>query len=470
MVTAEPSPETVMLPSVVGRWAEKSTLMLTPRRIQSSGCGGRLSLVPRSGRPQARGVTEPPKRRQIYRGWWVVGALAFASFGQVAFFNPVLGIFIEPLEQEFGWSRGAIAGALSVGTVIGAFSSPFIGRFIDRHGGRPFIVVGLCIVVVCLLLLSQVQHIWQFYVLYAVGRALTMGILNLAILVTIANWFIRDRGRATAVNLVGTRSGMALMPLVVLLFVTVANWRVAFLALGVMVAVLSIGPAWKFVRRRPEDFGLLPDGRGELAGEDESADGLETIDVNWSVRDALRTRAYWLLLTGTSQIVLVGGAVNLSMAPHLQDSGVSRATAVSAITVWAIFGIVGGILGGELRQRLSVRVALPMMMFLTATALIWLTLVENTWMAYTFAVYHGLLFGAQLPLNQTVFADYFGRWSVGAIQGIAAPIQFGMNAVGPVLASYVFDQTGMYDEIFMVFVGLYVFGAVVILLAARPRH
>ena len=415
-------------------------------------------------------MSQPTEGRQIYRGWWVVGALAFVSFGQVAFFNPVLGIFIEPLQDEFGWSRGAIAGALGVGTLVGAFSSPFIGRFVDRHGGRPFIVIAMCTIVVCLLLLSQVQELWHFYALYAVGRALTTGVLNLAILVTIANWFIRDRGRATAISLTGTRSGMALMPLIVLLMVTLASWRAAFATLGILVLVLAVGPAWRFIRRRPEDFGLLPDGREQPEEEEDDADSFAAIDIRWTVRETVRTRAYWLLVIGTAQIFLVGGAVNLSMASHLQDSGVGRATAVTAITVWALAGIAGGVIGGELRQRMSVRLALPMMLFMTSTALLLLILVENAWMAYLFAVYHGLMFGAQFPLHQTIFADYFGRWSLGAIQGINAPIQFGLNSIGPVIANVRFDQTGSYDQIFVVFIGLYLFGALLILLAARPRH
>jgi len=174
------------------------------------------------------------------------------------------------------------------------------------------------------------------------------------------------------------------------------------------------------------------------------------------------------LLFGTSQMFFVGGATNISLASHLQDKGLSQATAVSVITVWATVGIAGGLLGGELRQRLSVRVALPIVMMATTVSLSLLIVIENVWMAYVFALWHGLFFGAMLPLNQIVFADYFGRWSIGAIRGVSAPVQWGLNAAGPVTAGLVFDSRGSYDSLFVVFIGLMLFGAALIFMAGKP--
>ncbi|MEE9278024.1 MAG: MFS transporter [Dehalococcoidia bacterium] len=406
--------------------------------------------------------------RSTYLGWWVVGAVALVSFSRVAFFNPVLGIFVEPLQDEFGWSRATIAGALTVGTLMGAAASPFIGPMVDRYGGRRFMVGGVAVAGILLILLAFMEEIWQFYLLFGIGRAIVVSILDIAIVVTVANWFVRNRGRATGVMHVGTRGGMALMPLIVLLFLSTADWRAAFAALGVIALVIAIVPPWLLVRRRPEDLGLHPDGDRPLART--AAQSPAAREHRWQVRDAVRTQAFWLLLVGTSQIFLVNGAINLSIASHLRDNGISQSTAITVITVWALMGLIGGMLGGELRQRLSIRFALPMVLVLVAGGIVWLTFVNSVWMAYLFAVWHGLAFGAQLPLNQIAFPDYFGRWTVGALRGVTAPVQFGLNAVGPLLAALVFDSRGSFDLIFLVFAGLLVFGAALILLAAPPSR
>jgi MFS family permease len=404
-------------------------------------------------------------RRSGYAGWWVAAAVGVVAFSRVAFFNPVLGIFIEPLEVEFGWSRTEIAGALSLGTLIGGIGAPFIGPYIDRWGGRWFMVGGMVAVGILLLMMALVDSLWQFYVLFGAGRAIVTAVLDIAIMVTIANWFIRHRGRATGLLMGGTRLAMSLMPLIVLLFLSIADWRAAFAALGVLVLIISVLPPYLLVRRRPEDMGLSPDGDRPLASERETR---SQADPDWTVRQALHTRAFWLLLFGTSQMFFVGGATNISLASHLQDKGLSQATAVSVITVWATVGIAGGLLGGELRQRLSVRVALPIVMMATTVSLSLLIVIENVWMAYVFALWHGLFFGAMLPLNQIVFADYFGRWSIGAIRGVSAPVQWGLNAAGPVTAGLVFDSRGSYDSLFVVFIGLMLFGAALIFMAGKP--
>ena len=420
-------------------------------------------------------LTQPPlprfvRGRSAYPGWWVAAAVALVGFSRVSFFNPVLGVFIDPLEQEFGWSRTEIAGALSVGTLVGGAIAPFIGPYVDRWGGRWFMVGSVIVMGVLLLALAFVETLGQFYVFFGTGRAIGTGILDLAIVVTISNWFIRSRGRATALVMVGTRGAMALMPLVVLLFISIADWRAAFAALGVILLVFAAIPPYFLVRRRPEDLGLRPDGDRPAVTEGAAGSGGQprTDDPVWTVHDVVRTRTFWLLLWGMSAMFFVGGATNLSMASHLQDNGLSQATAISVITVWAITGIVGGMLGGELRERMGLRFALPLVMMGTTLSLIILLTVQNVWMAYLFALTHGIFFGAQLPLNQIALSDYFGRWSAGAIRGISAPVHWGVNAAGPVTAGLIFDSRGSYDSMFVGFVGLMLMGAALIVLSGKP--
>ena len=402
---------------------------------------------------------------RLYAGWWMAVAASLVSFAGVAFFNPVLGALVPALQDEFGWSVASIAAAMTIGTVAAALIAPVIGPLADRYGARWMLFGSIAVMIALLAALAFIDELWQLWLLYGLGRAVGVGIVDLVVVVAIANWFVRARGRAMGLTMIGTRAGMSLMPLMLAWTLGFGGLRAGFLGLAVLVAVLALLPPL-IIRRRPEDVGLRVDRAGaSAASADESSDS----DPVWTVRQALRTRAFWLLLLGTSILMIVGGSVNFTFVSHLASSGVDDSTAVFALSLWAGMGIIGGVLGGELRQRFSVRFALPAIICVTAASLVWFVMADSVWMALVFAVWHGLSFGAQLPLNRISFPDYFGRYSVGAIRGVTAPVQFALNAFGPLIAGFVFDWQGSYDPLYLAFVALLAAAALSILAAPKPH-
>lgn len=402
---------------------------------------------------------------RLYAGWWMAVAASLVSFAGVAFFNPVLGALVPALQDEFGWSVASIAAAMTIGTVAAALIAPVVGPLADRYGARWMLFGSIAVMIALLAALAFIDELWQLWLLYGLGRAVGVGIVDLVVVVAIANWFVRARGRAMGLTMIGTRAGMSLMPLMLAWTLGFGGLRAGFLGLAVLVAVLALLPPL-IIRRRPEDVGLRVDrAAASAASPDEPSDA----DPVWTVRQALRTRAFWLLLLGTSILMIVGGSVNFTFVSHLASSGVDDSTAVFALSLWAGMGIIGGVLGGELRQRLSVRFALPAIICVTAASLVWFVMADSVWMALVFAVWHGLSFGAQLPLNRISFPDYFGRYSVGAIRGVTAPVQFALNAFGPLIAGFVFDWQGSYDPLYLAFVALLAAAALSILAAPKPR-
>ncbi len=404
-------------------------------------------------------------RPRFFLGWTVVAVAVLASFTEVAFFNPVLGVFIPEFEREFGWSRTEISLGVSLGSLVGAAAAPFFGPMVDRYGGRPFVVGGAAFMAIGLVLMSQMQTEWQFFVIYALGRGTASGLMGLAAGVTVSKWFVRKRGLAIGVMSLGTRLGFAVMPLMVQLIIQSSGWRNAAMALAVLVATFGVLPALKWLHPRPEAFGLLPDGEAAPTTKDSPP---PTVEYSWSRHDALRTRAFYLVTFAVSLMSLAGGAINLHQIPHLVDKGLSPETAALIITLVAVFGGAGVLLQGLLDSRFGARWTLIAGLVGSAFGMVFLIGVNGLPMAIAFAVIYGLAFGLLVASNQVVFAVYFGRGSLGAFRGAESPALLGTNAFGPILAGGAYDLTGSYMAAFVPLTIAYLVAAAALMIARKP--
>jgi MFS family permease len=340
-----------------------------------------------------------------------------------------------------------------------------VGRLLDRWGGRWVMTAGSLIMAGCLFALAGTSGILSFYFFYIIGRAAVVSVMSLADSVSVANWFIRNRGPAIAIQNLGTRGGQALLPAAVALIIAGSGWRAAFLLLGLLVLTLAVIPSLIFVRRRPEDVGLYPDGlppgaRTPMQQQEE---------VNWTARKAIRTRAFWLLTVATSISMAAHAALFLHVIAYLQDRGLSAAVAVSVLSLLSVTGGLGGIVGGFIERHLGARWTLTLSLTGQATSMILLLNIHTLPLAYLFALYYGLVNGTTLTLNSLIFATYFGRRSLGTIRGIASPIQLVTNALGPFLGGLTYDLTGSYALAFSAFGALYLVGAGCMVLASQPR-
>jgi MFS family permease len=415
-------------------------------------------------------LRNPPR---FFLGWTVVAAAGIICFSQVAIFNPVLGVFIPEYEREFGWSRTEISLGVSFGSLVAAATTPFFGPMIDRYGGRRFAVGGSLFLSLCLLALSQMQAEWQFLSIYAMARGVSAGLLALVTGTTVSKWFVRMRGYAIGVMSLGTRLGFAVLPIGVQLIIQAEDWRMALIALSASVAMFGVLPAILWLHPRPEDFGLLPDGDDPERRTLPSASGAASIVVqdpeySWTKRDAVRTKAFYLVTLSVALMSLSGGAVNLHQIPQLEDKGLSAETAALVITIVAIFGGIGVLIEGWLDSRVGARWTMVAGLFGCAFGMLFLMAVNGIVIAIGFAVVYGTMFGLLVASNQVVFADYFGREALGAIRGQSMPAQLVMNAIGPLLAGGAYDLTGSYLAAFIPFTVGYVIAAFALIIAKKP--
>ena len=195
-----------------------------------------------------------------YYGWAIAGTALVVSFASSVFYGPVLSVWFEPIREEMGWKAWEVSAAFTIGSFSGSILTAIVGRLMDRYGTRTITAVAGMVVAGAMVGLAFMQTPWQMWIFFGAGRGFAIAGVQLGTTVAIANWFIRKRGRATSFAAFGLRFGQATVPLVAVLIIILLSWRWAYGLLAISGLLLITAPALVYVRRRPEDYGLLPDG------------------------------------------------------------------------------------------------------------------------------------------------------------------------------------------------------------------
>lgn len=410
--------------------------------------------------------------RSLYYGWVVAGASGSIGFANAGSAISILTIFVVPMSEEFGWGRTEIAGATTLGAILGAALAPFIGRLVDRFGSRLTLVIGGTIIGLGCVYLSLMQTLVGFYLAFTVLRIADQGGVKIGTSVAAGKWFQRYRGRATGlVFLVETVGVIALAPLTQLV-IGQWGWRSAWLMLGAFMFVLGVIPCALWVRRQPEDMGLVVDGgRVDTASDGISPEQIEGIEEEQSLtlRDAARTPAFWIAL---ASLFLGSNAVSgpgLHLVPYLTERGLNATAAVGAISVMATAGAAGAMLAGVAADRTSPRWLMAALYLTSAVALLLLVGTDTLAETYAVVILMGLIGTGINTLAPLMWAANYGRGSMGAIHGVGRATQVLGFAVGPLVSGIAYDRTGGYREVFLALAGVALVAAI-LMAAARTWH
>jgi MFS transporter, OFA family, oxalate/formate antiporter len=414
-------------------------------------------------------VTSSPR---IYYGYWLVGAAFIAQFVSVGAQNYIIGPFFEPMTTDLGWTRSEYTLARTLGMFVMAFTGFFVGAYVDRHGGRRLMMIGIVILSAAMFALSYVEELWQWILLN--GLILTVGaalIGNLVVNVTLSKWFVEHRGRAIGWASMGvSMAGVALTPTATAI-IDEWGWRAAWqiFAIG---AVALILPLSFVMRRAPEDHGWNPDGRTAAqvaagAGAKAMADFASSLTRS----QALRTPTFYMLVIAFGMFMATIGVMLLQTIPFMTDAGYSRATASLMITVSSIPALVSKPVWGWLVDKWDGQKLASISAALTGTAMVLITLSVHTgslpFVYFAFFVL-GCGWGGLIPLQEVIWATFFGRRYLGAVRSAGLPFTIVLGAGAPLLASFYFDQVGNYDGVFYAVAGLNFGAAIVLLLIPRP--
>ncbi|MEZ4552788.1 MAG: MFS transporter [Dehalococcoidia bacterium] len=381
------------------------------------------------------------------------------------------GLYVVELERDFGWSKTRLAIAFSLARVEDGLLGPLQGWLLDRFGPRAVMRVGILIFAGGFVAFSQINSLPMFYITFvimAVGAALG-GFLTVT--TSIVNWFIRRRTLAVGIGLIGTAVGGLLQPLVALILEEY-GWRGMALLSSVIILVVGL-PMAQLVRHRPEPYGLLPDGdtHEQLAARQAAAeaDGTHQPEVNFTLREALRVRAFWVISLAHAAALLVVSAVMVHFVAHVKESlGYSSGEAATLIAFLTAMTIIGQLAGGWAGDRWSSRWLIAACMVGHGVALVMLAVATSLWMVLGFAVLHGLAWGVRGPVILAMRAEYFGRASYGTIMGFSSLIVMLGMFIGPVFAGLMYDSSGNYETGFTLLAVIAGAGSLLMLLAQKP--
>ena len=425
------------------------------------------------------------ERSPFFYGWWILGAAGTANFARNAAASLTISVFIYPLSEELGWSRTLIAGAAAAGGLVATFTSPIIGRMIDRYGARAVLtasIVVLCISTFALawsdvsLTVMGVTIPWVFYIAYGTGRVIFASPVQIGTSVVVSRWFIRMRGRTNGVLGLSHSAGMVLFPLIASIVIAQSGWRDAWYVLSVVVFVVALLPVALLISEQPEDLGLRPDGDEEDEDDADSTQGAETKsevveEPNWTSSDAMRTPALWLLALATGMMFFMHAGSNTHAAAFFQDQGLGALTAGVSISLNAIFLGISSLFWGRIVEKVPARFVMAAVALNLAVGAFLFTLTDTAVEALAFSAFFGFGLGGMLVVPPVAYADYFGRPALGTIRGVTEPFTTLGQAVGVMIPGLIFDFVSGASYL-PFFFGAGVVGiaaAVLSLFAVKPR-
>ncbi|MDA0770439.1 MAG: MFS transporter [Chloroflexi bacterium] len=397
----------------------------------------------------------------INPGWLVVSApfLAYAltvGTGQYAF-----GLFVEPLETEFGWNRTQINASLSF-TAVGSLAAPFIGRYMDRHGAKKVMIASLMLIGLSFLLRPLMTDLWHWYALSFLQFIGFAGAAMLPAGRLVGIWFQRTRGRVMGITAMGNNFGGLVFPLFTGLIFVMSSWRGAYITYGILAFAVA---AFAFFvvsenpnRDQPPSMGNQPK--------------TTTVTLTgWTLREALHSRSFYFI----AMTIMLGTFTYSTVLPqiinHLTNEGIPQGWATLGLSLVALFGMGGKFVMGFVAERISARYALMIDLtgqatFLTAMLFVGLT----PWLLWVIMPLFGFFLGAFGALFQLIVQDAFGIRYFGSIMGIINITMVVSFGVGPLLAGLTFDMTGSYHVAFITVACFFLTGVLSLTQAKTPVH
>ncbi len=353
--------------------------------------------------------------------------------------NRTFGVFLEPMLNDFGWTRAQISSVFTLGLIIVGSGSFLAGWLTDRMGPRMVLIGCGLFLGLGYILTSQIQSIGQFYLTYGVIGGIGMSGSWVPLMSMVTRWFVKRRALISGIVATGPSIGIAVMPLLFSMLISAWGWRSSYLFMGIIVMTIILIAAL-FLKRDPASMGLLPDGAEAIRAE-----GVDVQRLGFSFEEAWRTRQFWLLGFISFCDMFLINVIIVHLVPHVLKLNMEATQGASILSIAAAVSVPGRMFIGWLSDRISNRRALLICLILSVLSFLLLLWARELWLFYLFSVIYGLSLWSTGAILSPLTADIFGLKAHGSILSFGFFSGMVGGGVGPVIIGYTFDLTRDYQ-------------------------
>jgi MFS family permease len=421
------------------------------------------------------------KPSKIFYGWWMNVVSAFTSGLPTGFYMQGVGVLLKPICTEFGMTRAAASGASGIGALANGIAYPITGWLSDKYGVRWVILLGTLGMGLGLVWMNFIHSPMEYYLVWGVllGVVQTVGV-SIAHDKLVTDWFVKKRGLAMGLRfaLYGSM-GVIVLP-IMSWQLNFQSWRMVCLIWGV-VTLATLPILFIFIKgKRPEYYGMLPDGasvdsgsandiHGMIAKGKEYAASVQETELNMS--QIFRQSSFWILTLGWVLHGILFRAINVHCVPFLTDNGVSPVIAGSMMAMTVFFAIPARFIGGFIADHIDrdhLKFLLGATFVFVAGGIAAFLIRQTTLMMYVALIAYGFGNGAYNPVDCALRGRFFGRKAYGSNQGTSALIGAPFSLVAPIAVGWIYDLFHNYIAAFGMLAALAVFGAAMMLFLRPP--
>jgi MFS family permease len=384
-------------------------------------------------------------RSPIFYGWiiLIIGALGMIMTSPGQTYS--VSIFIEHFINDLGISRSLVSTLYTIGTLVGSFALPSVGRQIDRRGARLVIAIIATLFGFACIYMGFVRNAIMLGLGFIAIRMLGQGSLNLVSLNVINQWWVRRRG--TMMGLAGllvSLLGLGGFPNMINWLIPLYGWRITYMLLGLLLLFIMAPLGLILVRDRPEQYGLRPDG-DTSAGVTNDSITVKPIEENWTLPEAMGVPIFWVLTLGLASISMLATGLFFHMVSIFNDNGLTPTVAATVFVPIAATTAAVNAGSGILVDRVPMRLLLATALFLQTALLLMAQFLHSTELALLYGVILGTMGGLMNIVNGVSWAKYFGRQYLGSITGVTSTILIVGSALGPMPLGLARDLLGSYN-------------------------
>ncbi len=391
-----------------------------------------------------------PSAKKPFYGWKL--AATFFGIGLINFAFPFYGgsLINVYMAEALGFSRTLLGSAVTVFMFTIGLAAVLAGYIVERFSIKMSILLGITTLMVTALLMSTVvANAWQFVLVFGVIGGTGSALANLVPIQTGINLWFRQR-KAMVIAIVMCAAGVGAMivtPLVQwVIDASSGDWRAAWLLILAALCISWLLSAL-FIVNRPEDIGQKIDGGDDASkdGEVPSASKVYKTLESWTLKEALSSRTYWILVYASVAFILVFNLAVAHGVAHLRDQGIDPDLAALSLGLLVLFSIIGRLAAGVLGDRIELRFIWAIAISFCAAGILLLLYTDTSSAVYLYCLLTGVGFGASFVASSALVGNYFGQEAFASLYGISSAFAATLGATSPLLAGLIYDASGSYQ-------------------------